>query len=238
MIKYKITEVNPTAHSIVVRYFTEVITEKSLATQVGAEGEILRGCTDYSIDMPVPMPNAEELQRIILAAAPKKWLETQETVFLNGPSPALVALTAQLNLLQGELPLTLVERKVKFAAQVKLEAGIFTQQVLSGLGSEYELAEKEATDYKAAGYPETPIPGSVQSEINSKAAKGIAATATVAADTILKAATQWRAAQAAIRDKRLSVASSAEVTIDAAGLDTIKAQWAEFMTALKSQLVA
>src|SRR3990167_8694229 len=130
----------------------------------------------------------------------------------------------------------LAANKAAFILQVKSEAGQLTQQVRSGLGSEYELAEKEATAYKAAGYPATPIPGSVQSEINSKATKGVTITATTACNTILTAATGWRNAQSALRDNRLVTVSAAEVAVDGAALDVIKADRAAFMAALKTQL--
>jgi len=128
--------------------------------------------------------------------------------------------------------------KAAFILQVKSEAGQLTSQVLKGLESEYELAEKEATSYKDAGYPAKPIPGSVQSEINSKAAKGVNITATVACNNILTAATGWRNAQAELRDMRLKVTSSAEVATVAESLDAIKAQWDAFMVTLKLQLNA
>jgi len=126
--------------------------------------------------------------------------------------------------------------KTDFINQVKAEAGSITQQVLQGLGSEYELAEKEATDYKAAGYPATPVPSSVQSEVNSKAAKSVTITTTVACDAILAAATAWRTAQAELRDERLSVSSAADVAGDAIELDALKTQWSDFTAALKTQL--
>ena len=126
--------------------------------------------------------------------------------------------------------------KSAFILQVKAEAGALTSQVLQGLASEYELAEKEATSYKAAGYPATPIPGSVQSEINSKAAKVVTVTATVACDSILTAAANWRGAQSSLRGKRLTTTSAAEVAVDSAALDTIKASWRAFLVALKTSL--
>ncbi len=130
----------------------------------------------------------------------------------------------------------LVAAKAAFILQVKAEAGALTTQVLKGLESEYELAEKESTAYKAAGYPAT-VPGSVQSEINSKAAKGVTVTATVACDIILSAATNWRNAQASLRGKRLTTTSAAEVAVDSAALDIIKAEWVAFLAALKTSLV-
>ena len=53
---------------------------------------------------------------------------------------------------------------------------------------------------------------------------------------ILAAATGWRNAQKALRRNRLTVVSAAEVAVDAAALDTIKAGRATFMAALKTQL--
>jgi hypothetical protein len=126
--------------------------------------------------------------------------------------------------------------KAALIARVKSEAGEITQQVLQGLVSEYELAEREASEYKVAGYPNTPIPSSVQSEINSKAAKNVIITATVACDTILAAATAWRTAQAELRDNRLTVTSAAEIAEDAIALDAIKEKHDTFMTALKVKL--
>jgi hypothetical protein len=126
--------------------------------------------------------------------------------------------------------------KADFIRFVKQEAGTLTQRVLSGLESEYELAEGEAAAYKAAGYPATPIPSSVQDEIASKAAKGITVTATVACDTILAAATGWREAQSALRRNRLTTASAANVAADAATLNVVRKQWADFVAALTTAL--
>ena len=129
--------------------------------------------------------------------------------------------------------------KSAFILAVKAEAGALTTQVLFGLGSEYELAERDSIAYKAAGYPAAatvPIPSSVEDEIASKAAKGVTITATVACNNILTAATGWRNAQASLRRNRLTTVSAAEVAVDAAALDAIKALWESFMVALKLQL--
>jgi len=53
---------------------------------------------------------------------------------------------------------------------------------------------------------------------------------------ILTAATGWRNAQAALRRNRLTVVSAAEVAVDWAALDLIKAGRVTFMAALKTQL--
>jgi hypothetical protein len=121
--------------------------------------------------------------------------------------------------------------KTAFLFQVKAEAGYVTQQVLSGLDSEYELAEKEALAYKDAGYPAGSVPESVKAEMD---ARGV--TATAACDTILTAASGWRSAQASLRRNRLATQVAAAASVDAAGLDAVKESWATFMASLKSSL--
>tara|TARA_R110000868_G_scaffold257946_1_gene515201 strand:- start:110 stop:586 length:477 start_codon:yes stop_codon:yes gene_type:complete len=126
--------------------------------------------------------------------------------------------------------------KTTFILQVKSEADSLIDSVVGSRTSEYELAEKEATAYKAAGYPATPIPSSVQDEVDSKAAKGVVITATVACNNILTSATNWRNAQAALRNNRLTTVSATEVVVDSSDLDVLKAQWAGFMAALRLQV--
>lgn len=124
-----------------------------------------------------------------------------------------------------------VAARAAFIVQVKAEAGAFTQQVLSGLDGEYALAEKEATEYSAAGYPPSLIPESVKSEMD---ARGV--TAIVACDTILTAALRWRSVQAALRKNRLMVQAAAAESFDTAGLNVIKENWDKFITSLKSSV--
>jgi hypothetical protein len=79
MIKYKIIETNVAEHSIVVRFYTDIITEAMLATDV--LDNVIRRCrTDYSFDLPVPTPTGTALHDFIVARAPTTWLHTQEDV--------------------------------------------------------------------------------------------------------------------------------------------------------------
>lgn len=78
-VKYKIIELHPEQHSIVVRYYTDIVTEIYLASQM-QDGKVLRARTDYAIDIPVPVPTPGQLEAIILGAAPIKFLETLENV--------------------------------------------------------------------------------------------------------------------------------------------------------------
>jgi hypothetical protein len=77
---FKIIEVHPQQHSIVVRFFTDKITEDMLATQRDVDGTILRCRTDYNIDLPIPSPTGDALDELIASKAPRSWLETMEAV--------------------------------------------------------------------------------------------------------------------------------------------------------------
>jgi hypothetical protein len=79
-MKYKIIETNQADHSIVVRFFTTRTTEAMLATQVDEQGNVLRGRTDYSIDLPVPAPRGAALDAFIMSYAPTAWFERREAV--------------------------------------------------------------------------------------------------------------------------------------------------------------
>ena len=79
-IYYKIVEVWPQEHSIVVRYFTNTITENELASAPGTrpDGTPVRCRTDVSISIPIPEPTEEELRKIILFNCPIEFFKTQE----------------------------------------------------------------------------------------------------------------------------------------------------------------
>lgn len=93
MIKYKIIETNVVEHSIVVRYYTDIITEAMLATDV--LNNVIRRCrTDYALDLPVPTPAGTALHDFIVARAPTAWLETQEAVLNPNIDTSLSAIIA------------------------------------------------------------------------------------------------------------------------------------------------
>ena len=121
--------------------------------------------------------------------------------------------------------------KTAFVIQVDADTDAIVQGVIGHRTSEYELAEKEANDYKTAGYPASPVPSSVSAWA---AAKGW--TNTQAADDIIATATGWRTAQASIRANRLSHKENARNAADVTALDTVKASWATFLTTIKGQL--
>ncbi len=91
MIKYKIIETDTSQHSIVVRYYTDIVTEAMLATDV--LDNVIRRCrTDYSFDLPVPTPSGTALHDFIVAHAPTAWLQTQEDVLNSSIDTSLAAI--------------------------------------------------------------------------------------------------------------------------------------------------
>lgn len=94
-IKYKILALNPSGHSILVRYYTDImIPEKLVARRSLADGSIEACKTDYSIDLPVPVPTGEDLHMYIMMRAPVQWLETMEKVLDDTIDTTLDSLSA------------------------------------------------------------------------------------------------------------------------------------------------
>jgi len=82
-IKYKIIGCSEEERSIIVRFYSDVITEEELANR-DDDGEIIRhsdgsikNCrTDYNINLfQVPAPTGNDLEVFIARHAPKDWLE-------------------------------------------------------------------------------------------------------------------------------------------------------------------
>jgi len=103
MIQYKIIGVHPEQHSIVVRFYSDVVTEASLAVQWGDSGEILRGRTDFNIDLPIPAPTGAELDELIINNAPTQWLEMQADVLNPAIDTSLDLILPLLGVVKGRI---------------------------------------------------------------------------------------------------------------------------------------
>ena len=84
-IYYKIVEVWPDSHSMVVRYYTDLVTEQSLASDsnVRSDGSPVRCRTDVSIGVPTPEPTEEDIKNLAMRNIPYKFLKFREDV-VNG----------------------------------------------------------------------------------------------------------------------------------------------------------
>jgi hypothetical protein len=81
-IHYRVVEVWPENHSIVVRYWTDIISEEDLKADDNRkpDGSPWRCRSDASLTLPVPAPTGEELHKMIKFNAPTAFLETLEKV--------------------------------------------------------------------------------------------------------------------------------------------------------------
>lgn len=81
-IHYKIVEVWPNDHLIVVRYWTDIITEDFLASSPEKleDGSPVRCRSDVALSIPIPAPSDSELEAFLLKNAPLNFLKTLEDV--------------------------------------------------------------------------------------------------------------------------------------------------------------
>lgn len=92
-VKYRILEIDPTQHSIVVRFYTDKISEKDLATsyitdpngnlilETRSDGSPTRCQTDYNINIwQTPAPTEEDLKKIISSSAPYDWFNLKHSI--------------------------------------------------------------------------------------------------------------------------------------------------------------
>lgn len=88
-IHYRIVKVDPGAHGIVVRYFTDKVTEMDLANSLNADGSVILNAEGYPISTrtdvmmsvyDTPAPSNEELEKRIMMNAPVDWLKLQEDI--------------------------------------------------------------------------------------------------------------------------------------------------------------
>lgn len=80
-LKFKITAVNEAAHSIVVRYYTDLVTEADLCTYRDAKGNIVQCSSDLGLTLPTdPKLEGDGLRQWILQQAPVHHLRVMESV--------------------------------------------------------------------------------------------------------------------------------------------------------------
>jgi hypothetical protein len=81
-LHYKIVEVWPQDHLVVVRYWTDVLSEEFLASNdIRKEDGTPERCrSDVSITLPIPAPTDKELEDLLISFAPLDWLKTMEKI--------------------------------------------------------------------------------------------------------------------------------------------------------------
>ena len=88
-IHYRIVKVDPAAHGIVIRFFTDKVTEMDLANSLNADGSVILNADGYPMSTrtdvmmsiyDTPAPSNEELEKRIMLNAPVDWLKLQENI--------------------------------------------------------------------------------------------------------------------------------------------------------------
>lgn len=114
--------------------------------------------------------------------------------------------------------------------QIDNDTDALIKAVVGERAGEYERAERESIAYRDSGYAGA-VPGSVEAWATAKNR-----TSTQATDDIIATATNWRAAQSAIRANRLLNKERARsASIDE--LDAIKSDWASFLAVITLGIV-
>ena len=101
-IKFRIISHDPEQHSIIVRYYSEALTEEVLAVERTAKGKVARCRTDTNINLPYPLPSDAALIDQLKACAPIEWFEHME----RGPAKNEASLKPLLRKLAGMIHTT------------------------------------------------------------------------------------------------------------------------------------
>lgn len=97
-INYRILRVDESEHSILVRYYTDIVTEEYLATpkyadgtfETTSEGYPVSCRTDYYFNIwETPSPSQEKIVEIIMNGAPKEWLHLHEQILSSNVNTSL-----------------------------------------------------------------------------------------------------------------------------------------------------
>jgi len=110
---YKIVEVWPQDHLVVIRYWTDALSEEFLASNdIRKEDGTPERCrSDVSVTLPIPAPEGEELEKLLVSYAPLGWLKTLESVHNPEVDTSLTQVQSLLGVAKAK-PLTEVEEIV------------------------------------------------------------------------------------------------------------------------------
>ena len=117
-MRFRIIEIHPETNQIVVRYYTDTLTENDFAIQ--RDGDIvLRSKWDRALTLPIPIPQDDALTRFIFGAAP--WVQFGIEEQLRSGAPDLSHVNALLEV-EFSRDLATHEADVKVAAILAADA--------------------------------------------------------------------------------------------------------------------
>lgn len=213
-IKYKIIKVTPADHGIVVRFYSDTISEEDLAIRDPATGEItldadgnIESCrTDYSITLwDAPTLTGEALEKEIMSCAPTQWFELLGKVSDASVDTSLSGITLNAVSTKTHTPTppddatTIKRREIMdtFRSEVAaIKEGYPPNEVLS-----WDQKCREARIVKSGGSEPTPMLESISS------AYGDVLTVEALADKIILKATAFATAYGTAETKmKLAIA--------------------------------
>lgn len=99
IIKYKIVELYENDRTMVVRYYTDVLSEKDLESVPNPDdpSKPIRCKSDVSLSIPLPEPTSVELEKLILRNAPIAGLEVLEKIKTQPELSTLITTSSLLN---------------------------------------------------------------------------------------------------------------------------------------------
>jgi hypothetical protein len=120
------------------------------------------------------------------------------------------------------------EEKSALIVKIDQDTDNIYARVVGNRATEYLNAEVEAREFQSSGYlGDTPT--SVQDVVTSASL-----TPQQAAEVILSKAAEWRAAQSAIRTKRINLKAQSAAAPSYEALELIKLEWTQFVIQMRS----
>lgn len=107
-VYYKIVSKDESENSIVVRFWTDDITEEFLST-VKENGVIVKTRTDCNLNLPIPTPIGSELESFILRYVNVAWFE------MMGKA------------IKGEIDLSYIDTQINIVKCVEVERAVITK---------------------------------------------------------------------------------------------------------------
>lgn len=197
-IKYKIIQVNPADHGIVVRFYTDTISEEALAARDPATGEIIlddggniESCrTDYSITLwDVPTLTGEALEEVIMNSAPTQWLELLDKVADGSVDTSLSGVTLNTVVTKPSTSAddaATIKRK-EIIDTFRSEVAAIREGYLPPEISSWEQKYREALIVTSGGSGATPMLDSISAAYGTTAIADVITVQELADKIILKA---------------------------------------------------
>jgi hypothetical protein len=145
-IKFKIMEVLPEQHSMVVRYYSDVLTEDSLAISFNPDGSIARRpdgspqrCqTDYNFNIwqTNPALSQDDIKRIANDGAPYDWFKLKHDILDPNIDTSLSAVSSLISQeFVAQKPISVVELAMQNETQENADIESEIQKIIDSLTS-------------------------------------------------------------------------------------------------------